>query len=50
MRHALNLAAQGKTVALISSGDPGIYAMATLVFEMLERTDAEPDQHPSGGE
>ena len=45
MRHALNLAAQGKTVALISSGDPGIYAMATLVFEMLERTDAEPDQH-----
>ena len=45
VRHALNLAAQGKTVALISSGDPGIYAMATLVFEMLERTDAEPDQH-----
>ena len=45
VRHALNLAAQGKTVALISSGDPGIYAMATLVFEMLEYTDAEPDQH-----
>ena len=34
--HALNLAAQGKTVALVSSGDPGIYAMATLVFELLE--------------
>jgi len=45
VRHALNLAAQGKTVALISSGDPGIYAMATLVFEMLERTDTEPDKH-----
>jgi cobalt-precorrin 5A hydrolase/precorrin-3B C17-methyltransferase len=36
VRHALNLAAQGKSVALISSGDPGIYAMATLVFELLE--------------
>ncbi|MBC8259621.1 MAG: precorrin-3B C(17)-methyltransferase [SAR324 cluster bacterium] len=36
VRHALNLAAEGKTVALISSGDPGIYAMATLVFELLE--------------
>ena len=36
VRHALNLAAQGKTVALVSSGDPGIYAMATLVFELLE--------------
>ena len=45
VRHALNLAAQGKIVALISSGDPGIYAMATLVFEMLERTDTEPDKH-----
>ena len=45
VRHALNLAAQGKIVALISSGDPGIYAMATLVFEMLERTDTESDKH-----
>ena len=34
--HALKLAAQGKTVALISSGDPGIYAMSSLVFELLE--------------
>ena len=45
VRHALNLAAQGKTVALISSGDPGIYAMATLVYEMLERTDTEPGKN-----
>ena len=45
VRHALNLAAQGKIVALISSGDPGIYAMATLVFEMLERTDTESEKH-----
>lgn len=33
---ALDLAAQGKTTALVSSGDIGIYAMATLVFELLD--------------
>ena len=31
---AINMACQGKTVALVSSGDPGIYAMAGLVFEI----------------
>jgi cobalt-precorrin 5A hydrolase / precorrin-3B C17-methyltransferase len=36
-RCALDLAAEGRRVALISSGDPGIYAMAALVFELLER-------------
>ena len=36
VQHSLELAAQGKTIALISSGDPGIYAMASLVFEMQE--------------
>ena len=35
-RHALALAAEGKTVALVCSGDAGIYAMATLVFELLD--------------
>jgi cobalt-precorrin 5A hydrolase/precorrin-3B C17-methyltransferase len=35
--HALDLAAAGRDVALISSGDAGIYAMATLVFELIER-------------
>ena len=35
-RLALNLAASGKTTALISSGDIGIYAMASLVFELLD--------------
>jgi len=35
--HALDIAAQGRNVALISSGDAGIYAMATLVFELIER-------------
>ncbi len=35
-RTALDLAADGRTTALISSGDVGIYAMATLVFELLD--------------
>jgi cobalt-precorrin 5A hydrolase / precorrin-3B C17-methyltransferase len=34
---ALRLAGEGRDVALVSSGDPGIYAMASLVFELLER-------------
>ena len=36
-RAALDLAAEGSPVALISSGDAGIYAMAALVLELLER-------------
>ncbi|MGL1920986.1 MAG: precorrin-3B C(17)-methyltransferase [Hyphomicrobiales bacterium] len=36
VRHALELAAQGKQVALICSGDAGIYAMAALVYELLD--------------
>lgn len=36
-RLALDLAASGRTTSLISSGDAGIYAMATVVFELLER-------------
>ena len=36
VQHSLELASQGKTVALVSSGDPGIYAMASLVFELQE--------------
>lgn len=38
VRVALTLAASGKSVALISSGDAGIYAMGSLVFELLERS------------
>jgi cobalt-precorrin 5A hydrolase / cobalt-factor III methyltransferase / precorrin-3B C17-methyltransferase len=34
---ALDLAAEGRNVALVSSGDAGIYGVATLVFEMLDR-------------
>jgi cobalt-precorrin 5A hydrolase / precorrin-3B C17-methyltransferase len=40
-RFALDLATSGRTVAVISSGDPGIYAMAAAVFEVLEQ-DAKP--------
>ena len=36
---ALALAARGNRVALICSGDPGVYAMAALVFERLEVTE-----------
>lgn len=36
-RLALYLAASGKVTALVSSGDIGIYAMATLVFELLDK-------------
>jgi cobalt-precorrin 5A hydrolase/precorrin-3B C17-methyltransferase len=39
VRAALDLAADGRNVALISSGDAGIYAMASLVFELLDGAD-----------
>ena len=34
---ALDLAAEGRSVALVSSGDAGIYGLATLVFELVDR-------------
>jgi cobalt-precorrin 5A hydrolase/precorrin-3B C17-methyltransferase len=33
----MELAGQGRCVALVCSGDAGIYAMATLVFELIEK-------------
>jgi cobalt-precorrin 5A hydrolase / precorrin-3B C17-methyltransferase len=42
---ALDLAGEGRQVALICSGDAGIYAMASLVFERLERC-AKPQWRP----
>lgn len=36
-RKAVELALEGKRVAVISGGDPGIYAMAGLVFELLKK-------------
>ncbi len=41
---AIGLAASGKIVALISGGDPGIYGMAGLVFELASST--PPDRLP----
>ncbi|HEY3918560.1 MAG TPA: precorrin-3B C(17)-methyltransferase [Stellaceae bacterium] len=38
-RLALDLAAAGKSVALVSSGDAGIYGLATLVCELIEHED-----------
>ena len=35
-RQALDLAASGKSVAVVSSGDPGVFAMASAVFEAIE--------------
>ncbi len=34
--HALQMAAEGRHVAVVSSGDPGVFAMAAAVFEALE--------------
>jgi cobalt-precorrin 5A hydrolase/precorrin-3B C17-methyltransferase len=36
VKHAIELAKSGKRVALVCSGDAGIYAMAALVYEMLD--------------
>jgi cobalt-precorrin 5A hydrolase / precorrin-3B C17-methyltransferase len=38
VRAALTLAGEGRSVALVSSGDAGIYAMGSLVFELVERS------------
>jgi precorrin-3B C17-methyltransferase len=39
--HALELAAAGRRVVVVSSGDPGVFAMASALFEVLE---AGPEQ------
>jgi len=41
-RFALDLAADGHDVALVSSGDPGVFAMAAAIMEQL---DTDPDPH-----
>jgi len=38
--HALDMAAAGRRVVVVSSGDPGVFAMAAALFEALE---ARPD-------
>ena len=42
-RHALSLAAQGGRVVIVSSGDPGVFAMASALFEALEGEGSDPD-------
>ena len=39
--HALDMAAAGRRVVVVSSGDPGVFAMASAVFEALETGPAE---------
>jgi cobalt-precorrin 5A hydrolase/precorrin-3B C17-methyltransferase len=38
-RHAFELAAQGRSVVIVSSGDPGVFAMAAAVLEALHEAD-----------
>lgn len=42
-RHALELAHHGKVVAIVSSGDPGVFAMAAALFEALDH--GTPEDH-----
>ena len=35
-RHALQMAIDGQRVVVVSSGDPGVFAMASAVFEAME--------------
>jgi precorrin-3B C17-methyltransferase len=34
--HALDMAAAGRRVVVVSSGDPGVFAMASAIFEAME--------------
>ncbi|MFM0631420.1 precorrin-3B C(17)-methyltransferase [Paraburkholderia xenovorans] len=38
-RHAFELASEGRAVVMVSSGDPGVFAMAAAVLEALESSD-----------
>ncbi|MGF6778544.1 precorrin-3B C(17)-methyltransferase [Paraburkholderia sp. GAS334] len=38
-RHAFELAAMGRSVVMVSSGDPGVFAMAAAVLEALHESD-----------
>ena len=43
-RHAFELAAQGRSVVVVSSGDPGVFAMAAAVLEALHAS-SDPQWH-----
>jgi precorrin-3B C17-methyltransferase len=40
-RQALRLAQAGRVVAVVSGGDPGVFAMASAVFEAIEQGDVQ---------
>jgi precorrin-3B C17-methyltransferase len=40
-RHALALAAAGRRVVVVSGGDPGVFAMASAIFEAVESGDPD---------
>ncbi|MGF6770795.1 cobalt-precorrin 5A hydrolase/precorrin-3B C17-methyltransferase [Paraburkholderia sp. GAS199] len=42
-RHAFELASAGRSVVMVSSGDPGVFAMAAAVLEALDESGAD---HP----
>jgi precorrin-3B C17-methyltransferase len=44
-RKALQLAREGKKVAIVSSGDSGVYGMAGLTYEVLQENGWDPE-HP----
>ena len=48
-RHALSLAAGGRRVAVVSSGDAGVFAMASAVFEAIERGEPRWRARAGGG-
>lgn len=41
--HALDMAEAGRRVVVVSSGDPGVFAMASALFEAAERRESLPD-------
>ncbi|KAB0491838.1 precorrin-3B C(17)-methyltransferase [Pseudomonas vancouverensis] len=43
-RHAFRLAAEGRSVIVVSSGDPGVFAMAAAVLEALHESN-DPEWH-----
>ena len=43
-QQCIDLAREGKIVSLVSSGDPGIYGMAGLIYETLAKSGWEPNK------
>ena len=43
---SINLASQGKKVVVVSSGDPGVFAMASAIFEVVDKKNISRDDLP----